>query len=59
MSESIKEQTEGLSQINDSIAQIESATQENATIARNTNAITQKVGDIAEEIIKDVNTKKF
>lgn len=59
MSESIKEQTEGLSQINESIAQIESATQENATIASHTNTITQKVGDIAEEIIKDVNTKKF
>ncbi|ETD26650.1 methyl-accepting chemotaxis protein [Helicobacter canis] len=59
MSESIKEQTEGLSQINDSIAQIESATQENATIASHTNTITQQVGDIAEEIIKDVNTKKF
>ena len=59
MSESIKEQTEGLAQINESIAQIEGSTQENATIASHTNDITQKVGDIAEEIIKDVNTKKF
>ena len=59
MSESIREQTEGLSQINEAIAQLEGVTQENVEVANNTNEITQKVNTIADEILADVERKKF
>ncbi|MCI6313045.1 MAG: methyl-accepting chemotaxis protein, partial [Helicobacter sp.] len=59
MSESIREQTDGLSQINEAIAQLESATQENVGVANNTNEITQRVNTIADEILADVERKKF
>ena len=59
MSESIKEQTEGLGQINEAIAQLESVTQENVEVANATNEITKRVNGIADEILKDVDIKKF
>ena len=59
MSESIREQTEGLSQINEAIAQLEGVTQENVEVANNTNEITQRVNTIADEILADVERKKF
>ena len=59
MSESIREQTDGLSQINEAIAQLESATQENGGVANSTNEITQRVNTIADEILADVERKKF
>ncbi|WP_394965366.1 methyl-accepting chemotaxis protein, partial [uncultured Helicobacter sp.] len=59
MSESIREQTEGLSQINEAIAQLEGVTQENVEIAHTTNDITQEVNVIATEILDDVKKKKF
>ncbi len=59
MSESIKEQTEGLGQINEAIAQLESVTQENVEVANATNEITKRVNGIADEILEDVNKKKF
>ncbi len=59
MSESIKEQTIGLGQINESIAQLESVTQTNVGIANTTNDITQNVNTIADNILADVNKKKF
>ncbi len=59
MSESIKEQTEGLGQINEAIAQLETLTQENVEVANTTNTITQRVNGIAEEILEDVNKKRF
>ena len=59
MSESIKEQTEGISQINEAIAQLETATQDNVGVANATNEITKSVNDIAENILNDVNQKKF
>ena len=59
MSESIKEQTAGVTQINEAIAQLESVTQDNVSVANNTNDITQVVNKIADEILADVNKKKF
>ena len=59
MSESIREQTEGLSQINEAIAQLEGVTQENVEVANNTNEITQRVNTIADEILADVERKRF
>ncbi len=59
MSESIQEQTNGLRQINESISQLESQTQQNVGIAHTTNDITQKVNIIANEILHDVEQKTF
>ena len=59
MSESIKEQTEGNSQSNEAIAQLETATQDNVGEENATNEITKSVNDIAENILNDVNQKKF
>ena len=59
MSDSIREQNEGLGHINESITHLETLTQENVSIARITNTITQKVNDIATEILQDVEKKKF
>ena len=59
ISEAVNEQTLGLTQINDSINQIQMITQENVQIADLTNGITQQVNDIASEIQADVQKKKF
>ena len=59
MSESIKEQTAGVTQINEAIAQLESVTQDNVSVANNTNDISQSVNKIADDILADVNKKKF
>ncbi|WP_416863101.1 Cache 3/Cache 2 fusion domain-containing protein [Helicobacter ganmani] len=59
MSESIKEQTAGVSQINEAIAQLESVTQDNVSVANSTNDITHSVNKIADDILTDVNKKKF
>ncbi|WP_394909370.1 methyl-accepting chemotaxis protein [uncultured Helicobacter sp.] len=59
MAESIKEQTSGITQINESVGNLESITQENVSIATNTGDIAKKVGHIASEILADVEKKKF
>ena len=59
MSESIKEQTAGITQINEAIAQLESVTQDNVSVANSTNDITLQVNSIADDILADVNKKKF
>lgn len=59
MSTSIKAQAQGVTQINESISQLEHITNDNNEIANNTNDIAQKVTLIAEEILLDVQKKKF
>ncbi|MBZ7948857.1 methyl-accepting chemotaxis protein [Campylobacter sp. RM9760] len=59
VAESVKEQTFGITQINDTIMKLETATKENAEIANVTNQITSKVNHIASAILEDVNKKKF
>ncbi|MCI6312400.1 MAG: methyl-accepting chemotaxis protein [Helicobacter sp.] len=59
VAESILEQTESLHQINISISQLETQTQQNVEIAHTTNDITQEVNVIATEILDDVKKKKF
>ncbi|WP_334089423.1 methyl-accepting chemotaxis protein, partial [Helicobacter typhlonius] len=52
-------QTAGVSQINEAIAQLESVTQDNVSVANSTNDITHSVNKIADDILTDVNKKKF
>ncbi|CAM2974234.1 Methyl-accepting chemotaxis protein signaling domain protein [Helicobacter burdigaliensis] len=59
MNESIKEQTQGVAQINEAVAQLEGVTQDNVAIAKDTQDITNNVNRIAEDIISDVNKKRF
>ncbi|MBR2494778.1 methyl-accepting chemotaxis protein [Helicobacter sp.] len=59
ISEAVNEQTAGLTQINEAIHQVQSITQENVSIANNTNAITHRVHTIASLIQDDVQKKKF
>lgn len=59
MGESIKEQTLGISQINGAVTQLEAVTNENVIVANNTNNVTKEVNKIADDILNDVNKKKF
>ena len=59
MAESIKEQTAGITQINESVAHIESVTQENVKIANDSSVISDSVNAIAANILADVKKKKF
>ncbi|HED6854615.1 TPA: chemotaxis protein, partial [Campylobacter coli] len=55
MAESIKEQTAGITQINESVAQIDQTTKDNVEIA----IISSTVSDIANNILEDVKKKRF
>ncbi len=59
MVESIREQTNGIAQINSTLSTLEATTHENANIAKKAETISYNVNDIANDILKDVNTKKF
>ncbi|AJC94403.1 MCP-domain signal transduction protein [Campylobacter volucris] len=59
MGESIKEQTTGITQINDAVAQIDHVTQENLKIAKDSAAISENVNQIANDILEDAKKKKF
>lgn len=59
MAESIKEQTAGITQINDAVAQIETVTQDNVKIANDSSVISQSVNSIAKNILEDTKKKKF
>ncbi|WP_157978153.1 methyl-accepting chemotaxis protein [Helicobacter burdigaliensis] len=55
----IKEQTEGISQINIAIEQIENVTKENLQVALDTNNVAKEINQISDDILEDVNKKKF
>ena len=59
MVESIKEQTSGIAQINTTLSQLEATTHNNVSIAQQAETISVNVNEIANDILKDVNTKKF
>lgn len=59
MVESIREQTSGIAQINTTLSQLESTTHNNVNIAKEAEKISMNVNEIANDILKDVNTKKF
>ncbi len=54
-----KEQMQGIEQINDSLTQLDRATQENATVASQTNEIADGVNHMATKIVDSVNEKNF
>ena len=59
MGESIREQTTGITQINEAVSHLESVTQENVGIANSSAEISERVDKVAKEILEDVNKKKF
>ncbi|HEC1793400.1 TPA: methyl-accepting chemotaxis protein [Campylobacter lari] len=59
MGESIKEQTTGITQINDAVAQIDHVTQENLKIAKDSAVVADNVNQIANDILEDARKKKF
>ena len=59
MVEFIREQTSGIAQINTTLSQLEATTHNNVSIAQQAETISVNVNEIANDILKDVNTKKF
>ncbi|MDU2360058.1 MAG: hypothetical protein E7D75_03800, partial [Campylobacter concisus] len=59
MSESIKEQSEGINMINQSVAQIDHLTKENVVIANKANEVTSDVDNMAKTIVSEVRKNKF
>ncbi len=59
MSESIKEQSEGINMINESVAQIDHLTKENVVIANQANEVTSDVDNMAKTIVSEVRKNKF
>jgi methyl-accepting chemotaxis protein len=53
------EQKQGIEQINDAVASLDSRTQENANVANHTHQIAMDTSNIAKDIIENVNKKKF
>jgi methyl-accepting chemotaxis protein len=52
-------QFNGISQINDAILKLDSATQENAQLAQQTNEIAQQTNEISKKIVGNLKDKKF
>ena len=59
MSDSIKEQAEGINMINRSVAQIDNVTKENRSVVSNTNEVTSEIDSMAKVILTDVRKNKF
>ncbi len=59
MAESIREQTLGISQINEAIVQLEGVTQETVSIVNQSQNVSESVDGIAVKIMEDVEKKKF
>ena len=59
MSESIREQTDGINMINQSVAQIDHLTKENVVIANQANEVTSDVDNMAKTIVSEVRKNKF
>ena len=57
--QSINEQAEGVTQINDTISQFEDITQQNVKIANHSRDISTALDNVAVKILDDVNSKKF
>ncbi|WP_253908199.1 methyl-accepting chemotaxis protein, partial [Campylobacter sp. RM16188] len=57
MSESIKEQADGINMINQSVANIDDLTRQNVIVANKTNEVTAEVDSMAKDIADDVKRK--
>lgn len=53
------EQKQGIEQINDAVAKLDTRTQENANVANHTHQISTNTSNIAKNIIDNVSTKQF
>ncbi len=56
---SSKEQQSGVEQINDAVTQLDQQTQQNASIASETQKVAQKTDEIAKLVVADANEKEF
>jgi methyl-accepting chemotaxis protein len=54
-----KEQSIGMNQISDSVNKLDSFTQQNASVADDTNTIALKTNQIANEVVQNVNKNEF
>jgi methyl-accepting chemotaxis protein len=54
-----KEQMQGISQINDAIAQLDQMTQANAQVSSQADSIANQTAFMAENLVKDANSKDF
>ena len=59
MSESIKEQTEGINMINESVAQIDNLTKGNMQSISRAETVTSDVDKMAKTIVDSVKKNKF
>lgn len=59
MSESIKEQTLAITQINESIVNIDTLTKDNVKVVSTTTEVTNEVDDMAKNIVGEVKKNKF
>ncbi|WP_299547574.1 hypothetical protein [uncultured Helicobacter sp.] len=59
MSEGINKQTQAINQINQAIANVDEQTQQNLSVAQNSQQITMELETIVSEIVSEVNKKKF
>ncbi|XNC66474.1 Cache sensor-containing MCP-domain signal transduction protein [Campylobacter lari] len=59
MGDSIKEEANDISQINESVATIEKLTQQNSQTAIRTNAIANEVDSLAQDILSETKKRKF
>ncbi|ECW8954261.1 hypothetical protein F5R70_02200 [Campylobacter lari] len=59
MGDSIKEEANNISQINESVATIEKLTQQNSQTAIRTNAIANEVDSLAQDILSETKKRKF
>ncbi len=56
---SSKEQQSGVEQINDAVTKLDQQTQQNASIASQTQKVAQKTDEIAKLVVADANEKEF
>jgi len=59
VSSASKEQQAGIEQINDAIAELDKATQENAAVASDASSIAKETNSMAQSIVDNANKKEF
>ena len=54
-----KEQLSGIEQINDAVSELDNQTQQNASVADQTNDVAHQISEVAHSIVNDTNEKEF